>query len=350
MWARGQEELAAALAKAPSAQIAAALSPSAPGLPGVPDDLWRAFRERFAAHLARFGHAIYDLDFAKAVPVDDPAPLLDALKFFLTGQAADPYVRQMEAAQRRREARAAIEQRLRGPRLALFRKLLGTAQRFAPLREDALADVGLGWPILRRMLRELGRRLAAAGAIGEADDVFWLTYTELRAAATALDAGQAPSSSLSTVAERRATWERQRPLTPPVALPLDGGTKYLGIDFRRVMPARTEQAAGATITGIGTSPGQVTAPACVLRGPEEFDQMRPGAILVAKITTPAWTPLFALAAGVVTDVGGPLSHSSIVAREYHIPAVLGTGVATERIVTGQRITVDGDAGTVQLLS
>ena len=69
---------------------------------------------------------------------------------------------------------------------------------------------------------------------------------------------------------------------------------------------------------------------------------------VAKITTPAWTPLFALAGGVVTDVGGPLSHGSIVAREYHIPAVLGTAVATERIRSGQRVMVDGDAGTVRL--
>ena len=76
--------------------------------------------------------------------------------------------------------------------------------------------------------------------------------------------------------------------------------------------------------------------------------MRPGDILVAKITTPAWTPLFALAAAVVTDVGGPLSHGSIVAREYHIPAVLGTGVATERIRDQQAITVDGDAGVVRL--
>jgi pyruvate,water dikinase len=84
----------------------------------------------------------------------------------------------------------------------------------------------------------------------------------------------------------------------------------------------------------------------VIHGPDEFQQMRPGDILVAKITTPAWTPLFALASGVVTDVGGPLSHGSIVAREYRIPAVLGTGVATERIRSGQRITVDGDAGAV----
>ena len=100
------------------------------------------------------------------------------------------------------------------------------------------------------------------------------------------------------------------------------------------MPARAEQAAGNAIKGIGASPGRVEGVARVIYGPTEFNQMQPGDILVAKITTPAWTPLFALASGVVTDIGGPLSHGSIVAREYHIPAVLGTGVATERIVSG----------------
>jgi pyruvate,water dikinase len=76
--------------------------------------------------------------------------------------------------------------------------------------------------------------------------------------------------------------------------------------------------------------------------------MVPGDVLVARITTPAWTSLFAMASAVVTDVGGPLSHSSIVAREYGIPAVLGTGVATQRLTSGQRIRVDGDAGTVTI--
>jgi pyruvate,water dikinase len=74
--------------------------------------------------------------------------------------------------------------------------------------------------------------------------------------------------------------------------------------------------------------------------------MRPGGVLVAAITTPAWTPLFAMAAAVVTDIGGPLSHGSIVAREYGIPAVMGTGVATRRIRSGQVVTVDGGAGRV----
>jgi len=135
-----------------------------------------------------------------------------------------------------------------------------------------------------------------------------------------------------------------------VALPLKGGTRFLGIDFKSMMPARTDQPKGDMLKGIAASPGRVTGPARVISGPGEFDQMRPGDILVARITTPAWTPLFALAAGVVTDVGGPLSHSSIVAREYHIPAVLGAGVATERLSSGQRITVDGDKGTVTVAS
>nr|WP_264355063.1 PEP-utilizing enzyme [Pseudarthrobacter sp. MM222] len=76
--------------------------------------------------------------------------------------------------------------------------------------------------------------------------------------------------------------------------------------------------------------------------------MEPGDVLVARITTPVWTSLFAMASAVVTDVGGPLSHSSIVAREYGIPAVLGTGVASQRVASGQRIRVDGDAGTVAI--
>lgn len=102
------------------------------------------------------------------------------------------------------------------------------------------------------------------------------------------------------------------------------------------------------IKGFGASQGKVTATARVLLGPQDFGQMQLGDVLVAPITTPAWTPLFAMASAIVTDIGGPLSHSSIVAREYGLPAVLGTGVATRRIRSGQWITVDGSAGSVTL--
>jgi pyruvate,water dikinase len=105
---------------------------------------------------------------------------------------------------------------------------------------------------------------------------------------------------------------------------------------------------GNAFKGVAASPGKVTAPACVISGPEDFSQMKPGDVLVAGTTTPAWTPLFVMASAVVTDIGGPLSHGSIVAREYGIPAVMGTGVATRRIQNGQMVTVDGNAGLVTL--
>jgi pyruvate,water dikinase len=120
-----------------------------------------------------------------------------------------------------------------------------------------------------------------------------------------------------------------------------------GVDLVELKTGRG-RGKGDTLKGVATSPGSVTAPACVVNGPEDFSRMKTGEVLVAPLTTPAWTPLFARAAAVVTDIGGPLSHGSIVAREYGIPAVLGTGDATKRIRSGQMITVDGSAGVVSL--
>ena len=120
--------------------------------------------------------------------------------------------------------------------------------------------------------------------------------------------------------------------------------------FAWMYPAKDGQATGNVLSGTAGSGGVVSGIARVLSGPADFAAFSPGEILVAAITTPAYTPLFAMAAGVVTDIGGVLSHGSIVAREYGIPAVLGVGVATRRIRTGDLITVDGGAGTVRLPS
>ncbi|GAG99782.1 unnamed protein product, partial [marine sediment metagenome] len=136
-------------------------------------------------------------------------------------------------------------------------------------------------------------------------------------------------------------------VSPPPQLPL--GKKFLGIDMEGVLTGAEGKVEGNVIKGVPASPGQITATARVLHGPEDFDQLQPGDILVASITTPAWTPLFAMASAVVTDIGGPLSHGSIVAREYGIPAILGTGSATKLVQSGQKIAVDGAAGTVTLL-
>jgi pyruvate,water dikinase len=124
--------------------------------------------------------------------------------------------------------------------------------------------------------------------------------------------------------------------------------KIFGFDLMSLRDKRGRRNRGDVIKGVAASPGMASGVARVLHGPEDFGQMKPGDVLVAPITTPAWTPLFAMASAIVTDIGGPLSHGSIVAREYGIPAVLGTGVATRRIQDGQTVTVDGSAGTVTL--
>jgi pyruvate,water dikinase len=345
-WARSHPELAGYLAGTSGSAIAHAVRQDSSPISDAAS--WREFRERLSKHLVRYGHAIYDLDFTKSLAAEEPAPLLETLRFFLTGQARSPHERQATAAAAREQATEMILGRIGALRRRWFTRLLRWAQGYAPLREDALADVGLGWPLLRRMMREVGRRLVAAGSLSADDDVFWLRLDELETAARALDSNQPPESYQNAVVERRAIWQRERTVTPPVVLPIKGGARFMGIDFTRWMPAFTDQPAGDAFKGTGASPGRFTGTARVISGPDEFDRMQQGEILVAKITTPAWTPLFALAAGIVTDVGGPLSHGSIVAREYQIPAVLGTGVATERLHSGQSITVDCDAGVVKL--
>ena len=344
-WSREHPDLARALAGTTSKQILDLLHAEEP-LSGVDTEVWHEWQSRFQAHLNRYGHTVYNLDFVNPVPADDPAPLFDTLKFYLQGEGQNPYERQRRTVTRREEATHAVLERLDAPRRNLFCRLLEWAQGVAPVREDALADVGLGWPIMRRMLLELGRRLTEAEAVEKPADVFWLRRDEVEKMAASLDATETQHASLTdTVEQRKMLWRGQRRVTPPQLLPKGSWVEV----FRRWMPAVSEEQTGDTIKGVAASAGQVTAPARLLGGPEDFGKMQPREVLVASITTPAWTSLFAMASAVVTDVGGPLSHSSIVAREYGIPAVLGTGVATRRIQSGQSVRVDGDAGTVTLL-
>lgn len=354
-WARDVPGLARIILDEPTAALAESQRTGVPPA-GMDAALWRQWHPRFQEHLDRFGHAVYNLDFISPVPADDPTPLLETVKFYLRGQGNDPHERQrMSAAQREAQTSQTIA-RLGPNRRAAFLRLLRWAQGAAPIREDALADVGLAWPLLRRMLFELGQRLVDSGVIAEPADVFWLRHRELRSAVEFGLAGPgAPAPVAITgadrpvragaVEERKMLWRGQAKAAAPQLLP---ERRWMERAFGSMMPAASQDQSGDVIKGVGASSGRVTAPARVLNGPRDFDRMVPGDVLVARITTPAWTSLFAMASAVVTDVGGPLSHSSIVAREYGIPAVLGTGVATQRLTSGQRIRVDGDAGTVTI--
>jgi phosphohistidine swiveling domain-containing protein len=314
---------------------------------GVEAGEWQEFRQRFDRHLEEFGHMIFELDFAKPLPRDHPEPMLEVVKMYLRNEGVNPYERQKVSEQKRIQTAESALGRLKGFRRWAFRKALNWGQSLAEVREDALADIGLGYPEIRRRLHTLGDRLVKAGALEEAGDIFWLEKEEIEKAVEALEGGVAVESMLERVDRRKASWQKAKAATPPPMVP--PRKKFMGIKTSVWLAAAEEDQAVDTLKGVPTSPGRVTAPAHVLHGPEDFALMQPGEVLVAGTTTPAWTPLFAMASAVVTDIGGPLSHGSIVAREYGIPAVMGTGVATRRIRDGQIVTVDGSAGTVTLL-
>lgn len=346
-WARAHPEMAAHLLNTPSDTLIIQLTSTY--FPREDEEKikdWQELRERFQIHLRTYGHLIYDVDFTKPLPLDDPAPMLETVKMYLQGAGVNPYERQRAAEEKRVSAVDTTLKRLKGLRRWAFQKTLGMAQAMAQVRENAIADIGLGYPLLRRMLCQLGQALVEAGSIAQAQDIFWLFMDEVSQAIASIESGAAPGSLADRVAERKVKHEAVRHVVPPPMLPPK--KKYMGIDMGFFTPASEESQTGNSLKGIAASVGHVTAPACVLRGPQDFNLMRAGDVLVAATTTPAWTPLFAMASAVVTDIGGPLSHGSIVAREYGIPAVMGTGVATRRIKNGQTITVDGGSGIVTI--
>ena len=339
-WCRERPTLADYLRQTPASQVAQALSQPQPPINLSTED-WAAWQAQFQAYLAEHGQMTYDLDFANPVPAEQPIALLKTVKMYLQGGGNDPYARHKATLERRTEATAAILARLHWPLKSWFQGLLRWAQNAAPGREDSLADLGLGHPLIRRYLNELGRRLAAGGAIPNAESIYWLEESEVQGLLAALKASEPLSDLSGRIPPRRAERKRYLKITPPAILPEKSRWSAL-IPWHR---ASDDQ---STLHGLGTSAGQITARACVLFGPEDFPHMRPGDVVVAVTTTPAWTPLFAMASAVVTDIGGPLSHSSIVAREYGIPAVMATGSATRRIRSGQTIAVDGSKGLVTL--
>ena len=190
--------------------------------------------------------------------------------------------------------------------------------------------------IARKELLEVGKEFAEAGIIDRPDDLSFLNLADL----SALSRNESRDWK-ALIAERRATYEREpRRRQVPRVLVSDGRTFYEGVG------ASTDTS--DVITGSPVSPGVVEGVVHVVFNPHET-QLAPGEILVCPGTDPAWTPLFMAAGGLITEVGGMMTHGSVVAREYGIPAVVGVHQATTRLKNGQRIRVDGTAGKISIL-
>ncbi len=191
--------------------------------------------------------------------------------------------------------------------------------------------------IARAALLESGRELVEAGVLERADDLFFLQMKELNVLAMA-----APGDWRRLVQVRRTTYQREKRRHPIPRLLLSDGTAVVAGQ------ASSSGFKGGLLVGSGVSPGTVEGVARVVFDPANAD-LQPGEILVCLGTDPSWTPLFLAAGGLVMEVGGMMTHGSVVAREYGIPAVAGVAQATELLRTGQRLRVDGSSGRVALL-
>jgi pyruvate,water dikinase len=219
-WCRGRGALSEYILKTPAEGLADELQNAQPPLGVSPED-WAGWRERFQAHLRAYGHVAYDFDFANPAPADAPQPLLEAIKMYLKGEGRDPYARQEAFIQQRELATQTVLSRLRWPMRGWFLKLLRWAQRTVPVREDSLADLGMGHPQIRRMLGELGRRFAQAGAIHDADDIYWLYEAEVKELVAILEHGDTCLITAERIPPRKALWRSQLKAVPPVMLPLE---------------------------------------------------------------------------------------------------------------------------------
>ena len=238
-------------------------------------------------------------------------------------------------------ARAAVATSPR--RLRTFNRLLSEAQRAAMIREEQLSHFTRPWPVMRRALRRLGEALVRSGILADADDLYFLRHDEVASAV-----GGATSIALEDrVAERRRRRLEDACLVAPVGIGRASALMHIFVNEGHATLGTAAPAADVLVLGVAASPGRVTGTVRVIRDPANASALQPGDILVAPLTAPAWTPLFAMAAAVVTDIGSPMAHASIIAREYGIPAVVGCGDATLRLTDGQRVTVDGTAGVVE---
>jgi pyruvate,water dikinase len=213
-------------------------------------------------------------------------------------------------------------------------------------------------------VREFGALLARHRFLDEAEDIFYLqrhevsdALVDLRLAWAAGSEGRGPGYWPPIVTARKRIMEAMRRFTPPPALGAvpEAITEPMtimlwGITTERVREwAADDRDSGAALSGFAGSPGIAEGPARVILEIERLGELEPGEILVAPVTSPSWTPVFGKIAAAVSDIGGIMSHAAIVSREYRLPAVVGTGNATSRIKTGDRLRVDGDRGTVTIL-
>ena len=292
------------------------------------------FIDAFDSYLEDYGWRT-NASFGTPTWYEDPAVPLMLLRSYLQTEGYDPAAEQRRLVEERETAVRETMAALDGEGRARLRDVLDAACAVAPLLEDHNFFIDQR---LACMPRRLVLAAAARLALARPDSVFFLRRAEL---CTALR-GEMDGLDALTM-RREAEFARWRAVKPP---------EFLGARPPE-LPARQEPSSRdgtpGELRGTGASAGVARGPARILTGLGEAQRLRPGDVLVTSVTQPAWTPLFAVAGAIVTEVGGMLSHTAVASREFGIPAVVAVSGATRLLRDGQLVEVDGAAGIVRVL-
>jgi pyruvate,water dikinase len=294
---------------------------------------WNDFMDRHGHH-CRAELELYNPRWAET-----PDYILNLVRNYINQIGkTDPIQNAEDLARQRRQLEQQCRKKLKNPlKRMIFNLLLFRSQRGSIFRENVKSQVIMLLFSLRKMVLELGKKLADKGVLKNQDDIFFLRLAELDPVAR----DKADFDIHKIITDRREEYDKNTLISPPDVI-------FGKFDPDKYVPESVDTDV-ETLTGMPVSPGVVTGYARVILRADADQQVLAGEILVAPFTDPGWTPYFVTAAAIVMDQGGILSHGSIVAREYGIPAVVNVGSATQIIKTGQTVEVDGNQGTIKIL-
>jgi pyruvate,water dikinase len=328
------------------------LDPGAISAALATSDEGTALLQQLRAYLEEFGwrsDGIYELGDA-TWREDLTIPLNTIQGYMRLGEEHNPELAMLRATERREELASAARAKLASDpdKARRFEELMEAAKYNTRVVEDHSYWIDqMGVAALRRFFLSVGSRLTKRGVVDRAEDVLYLYKDEIRAALTeAVD-------YRTEVAQRRAAFEKASTIVPPDHLgeptPANPDPFFVAIvdkmlGFLPIEPSTDP----SIINGVAASPGTAQGIVKVVRTLVEASKLQQGDIMVCEMTVPTWVPLFATVRAVVADSGGILSHCAIVAREFGLPAVVGTRVGTTTLRDGMTITVDGGRGLVRI--
>jgi pyruvate,water dikinase len=288
------------------------------------------FHAKLSKFLSEHGHREIEFDPYVATWAEAPEIVLDTLRVMAKGELANPHANARALKIRAQETLFQLQQQVPAEFRYFFTEVVRLAQAYTSLDDlEHYQTTRLTLP-MRRALHELGSRLVDLGILSEPMDIFFANSTVLEDAI--LQPHWERWAELSkNVATNKQQYAAARSSTPRWAL----------VDEVEAAPA-----VSGSFMGIAGSPGRAVGPVFVVRGPEDFGKFPKGAVLIARTTNPAWTPLFYGASAVITESGGPLSHGAVTAREMQKPAVMAVRGILTAFSNGDMVEVDGSRGIV----